>query len=281
VRDTLLPAALVLQLLCIAAAAVVLRLAFQVLRTTAAAADASRRMLEQKTSELEAFTGRIAHDLLSPLMSVSLALAAAEASLGPPERERVRRMVTRASASLSRVRSMVSDLLDFARSGAAPLPNVATDAEKVARGVADDLTPFAEEARAELRVDIATRRAVHCSAGALASVLGNLLQNAIKHLAGSPTREVTLRARDAGPFVRFEVEDTGPGVDPAEHERIFQPYVRGGDATQGLGLGLATVKRVTEAHGGCVGVESERGHGALFWVALPAIAAPAGEVSSG
>jgi len=279
-RSTVLPAALVLQLLCIAGAAAVLRLAFHVLRETAATAMASRRLLEQKTSELEAFTGRVAHDLMSPLMSVSVALAAAEPCLAAPQHDRVRRMLSRAGASLTRVRSMVDDLLDFARAGAAPLPNVEADAAKVALGVADDLALFAEEAHAELQVDIDTRRRVRCSAGALTSVLGNLVQNAIRHLAGSATRRVTLRARDAGAEVQFEVEDTGPGVDAAEHARIFQPYAQGTGATQGLGLGLATVKRVTEAHGGRVGVQSEPGHGARFWVTLPAVTPPAGRVNS-
>ncbi|MFT3767473.1 MAG: HAMP domain-containing sensor histidine kinase [Minicystis sp.] len=275
VRRMFLPSAVILQGLCIAAAAVVVGLGFQVLRDTARATAANRRLLEEKTNELEAFTGRVAHDLMSPLMSVSMALAAAEPCLDAPERERVRRMVARASASLQRVRSMVADLLDFARAGAAPPPNAEADAGEVSRGVAEDLAPFAEGARADLRVEIDTRRRVQCSAGALTSVLANLVQNAVKHLDMSVTRRVTLRAYDDGADICFEVEDTGPGIAAAEHARIFQPYARSSSNTPGLGLGLATVKRITEGHGGQVGIRSEPGRGALFWVRLPAIRAAA------
>ncbi|APR79900.1 periplasmic sensor hybrid histidine kinase [Minicystis rosea] len=271
VRRMLLPGAIVLQILCIAAAGAVVGLAFRVLRNTAETATQSRRLLQEKTNELEAFAGRVAHDLLSPLMSVGLGLAAAEPYLDTPERARIHRMIQRASASLQRVRSMVTDLLDFARAGAAPPLNVSADVETTARGVADDLGPLAEETSAELCVEIETRRRARCSAGALTSVLTNLVQNAVKHLDTSPTRRVTLRACDAGNDIRFEVEDTGPGIDGAEHVRIFEPYVQGARSTSGLGLGLATVKRIAEAHGGHVGLRSTLGRGALFWVTLPAV----------
>lgn len=281
VRRMALPAAIVLQVVCVTAAAAVLALAFRVLHDTAEAATASRRLLEEKTNELEAFSSRIAHDLMSPLMSVGIALAAAEPCLDAPERERVHRMVVRAGSSLQHVRMMTSDLLEFARAGATPPPNVEADAATVARAVADDLTPFAEEARVELRIEIGTRRRVRCSAGALTSVLTNLVQNAVKHLDAAPTRRVTLRARNDGDIIRFEVQDTGPGIDPADHERIFEPYVQGRNRAGGLGLGLATVKRIVEAHGGRVGVESERGKGACFWVTVPAIAAAPARAEGG
>src|SRR5262249_18348064 len=116
-------------------------------------------------------------------------------------------------------------------------------------------------------------RSVSCAEGIFTSILSNLVQNAIRHTSkAEPERLVEVRAVDAGPDVRVEVADTGPGVRPEDAEAIFQPQVSRSHGGSGLGLGLATVKRLAEAHGGHVGVTSEAGRGALFWVTLPAAA---------
>jgi signal transduction histidine kinase len=80
-----------------------------------------------------------------------------------------------------------------------------------------------------------------------------------------------------GRLVRFEVRDTGPGLDPGTEGQVFRPFVRrAGAEVQGIGLGLATVKRTVEAYGGDVGVRSTKGVGSTFWVELPsAPSAPA------
>ncbi len=81
-----------------------------------------------------------------------------------------------------------------------------------------------------------------------------------------------MRVVERGPLVRFEIEDTGPGVPPALADRVFERHVRG-ERSSGLGLGLATVKRLVETHRGRLGVRSSPGRGSCFWVELPAAAA--------
>jgi signal transduction histidine kinase len=104
----------------------------------------------------------------------------------------------------------------------------------------------------------------------LTSLVSNLVQNAIKHLVGSEVRRVVVRALDLGKEVRVEVEDTGPGIALSDQERMFDPFVRGrGASGPGIGLGLATVRRLAEAHGGHAGVRSEAGRGAVFWFSVP------------
>ena len=104
------------------------------------------------------------------------------------------------------------------------------------------------------------------------SVVQNLIGNAIKYMdADRPVRVVTARARAAGRMVRLEVEDTGPGIAPGIQQMIFEPFVRGRHAdVGGIGLGLATVKRLAEAHGGAAGVRPGQQNGAVFWIDLPA-----------
>jgi len=106
-------------------------------------------------------------------------------------------------------------------------------------------------------------------------VLSNLLRNAIKHMGNSARRKVDVRFEPRHDRVRFEVEDTGPGLPPELVRHAFDPYVRGaGTSVPGLGLGLATVRRLVEGHNGRYGVTSAPGEGALFWFELPAADLP-------
>jgi signal transduction histidine kinase len=110
----------------------------------------------------------------------------------------------------------------------------------------------------------------------LLSLLGNLLRNAIKYLGTAQIREVELRVHcSRDDRVVFEVEDTGPGIPTDLGASIFDPYVRGvHTGVPGIGLGLATVKRLVESHGGTVGVRRGEKGGALFWFELGEAGAP-------
>jgi signal transduction histidine kinase len=117
---------------------------------------------------------------------------------------------------------------------------------------------------------------VACNEGLLTAALSNLVRNAIAHLDGGAEKRVDILAVDAGDRVHIEVRDTGPGLPPGAEASVFEPFVRGPRPQQpGLGLGLATVKRIVETHGGAVGVESRTGAGCRFWIDLPRVAGPA------
>src|SRR2546425_444560 len=175
----------------------------------------------------------------------------------------------RAQSSLSRVRRIVDGLLEFARAGARPEVGARADLRVVAAGLLDELGPFAAQRHAALRFEDMPDCAVACSPGVLLSLLGNLLRNGLKYLGNAEVREVSLRVRPRRGRVLFEVEDTGPGIPPALGERIFEPYVRGPNTgAPGIGLGLATVKRLVVSHGGSLGVRTGANGGALFWFEL-------------
>jgi two-component system sensor histidine kinase/response regulator len=102
---------------------------------------------------------------------------------------------------------------------------------------------------------------------ALKIILSSLLENAVKYCPQGSV--VTLRVTVADTVVRLEVEDQGPGIPAEEQEKIFEPYYRGEtvrDSHQGSGLGLYSVKRLTEALGGTVTLTSAPGAGSLFTV---------------
>jgi len=231
-------------------------------------------LMQRKAEELEEFAARVAHDVLSPLSSVSVALSVIERH---PSQSR--EALDRAHASLSRVRGIVDGLFEFARAGAAPEAGARTGVRAVASGLVEELRPFAAQRRATLLIEDLSDCMVACSPGVLLSVLGNLLRNGLKYLGDAEIRQVFLRARQRRGRVLFEVEDTGPGIPPELGTRIFEPYIRGaGSDAPGIGLGLATVKRLVESHGGSLGVRAGARGGALFWFELDE-APPSDDVS--
>ncbi|MGK4009129.1 ATP-binding protein [Sorangium sp. So ce1036] len=104
----------------------------------------------------------------------------------------------------------------------------------------------------------------------LTSIVANLARNALEHLGDAAVCRVVIRVLGANDAVRIEVEDTGPGIAPAIEKMVFEPHVRASGArAPGSRLGLATVQRLTEAHGGRVGLRAVVGSGSLLWVELP------------
>ena len=104
-----------------------------------------------------------------------------------------------------------------------------------------------------------------CSAGVLTSIAQNLVRNAIKYMGDPSIRRIFVRATRVGSSVRIEVQDTGPGIPVDLQKVVFEAFVRGPhEVIGGTGLGLATVKRLVESHGGYVGLQSTVGVGELI-----------------
>ena len=212
----------------------------------------------------------MAHDLRNPLSSIALRVALAQRDAADPIK--VRACVAKMLNALHHATQIIDGLLDFARAGGVPDPSAHVDICEAMRTTIDDLAPEIESARIVFLTEMPSILEVRCSAGPLLSVIGNLLRNAIKFMNDTPAerRSIAVRVRDGGSTVHVEIEDTGPGIPPGTVDKIFEPYVRGAAAGQpGIGLGLATVKRIVEAHGGRVGVHVARARGCCFWFELP------------
>jgi signal transduction histidine kinase len=227
------------------------------------------RVIEERAGELDRFAARVAHDLRGSLAAILIS-----AELGENHPDAARSAFARVRRSAQLTVSMVDALLAFARAGAHPQPGAVAAVAPVLEEVVAEVTPSAIAVGAAVIVEpLPEQCSVACSPGTLASVLSNLLQNAVKYIGEGMNRErrITIRVSDCSERVRLDVEDTGPGIPPGAEATIFELYRRGATATKtsGLGLGLATVKRLVEGSGGTVGVKSAPGKGACFSVELP------------
>ncbi len=248
-------------------------LALRISRAHSRAVQALREFAERKAEELDQFAERMAHDVRTPLSVVGISLSMAERYGG--DEPRFRRAIKRAQGGFRQTTGIVEALFEFARAGARPDPNARSSPSDAAEGVAVNMCTQAEQVGADIVVRASSRAVVPCPAGLIESAIGNLVGNAIVHVEGRARRLVAIETADQGPNVKITVSDTGSGLPAdADPRALFEPYVRGKNARgRGLGLGLATVKKVVEAYGGNVGVNSTP-EGCAFWFTLPIAARP-------
>jgi signal transduction histidine kinase len=214
----------------------------------------------ERLSTFGQLVGSIGHDLRNPLGVIETSLFILKGRVG--QDERALKHVDRIKEQLDHANGIITNLLDMIR-------NRPLSAEPVllADVVAGMLGAVKRPPGVALEVDgVADLPAVQGDPGQLRQVLLNLVENAVH--AASPAGTVVVRGRRGEGQVLLEVEDSGPGVDPATRRRLFEPLIT--TKERGIGLGLALVKRIAERHGGGVEYADRPGGGARFTVRLPA-----------
>jgi signal transduction histidine kinase len=215
-----------------------------------------------------AFSGAVSHELRTPLQRIRGLVETLGLPLSDSEREE---LVVTVEAEVERMRELIDEMLLLAAldRGAASLAEGDCDAGDVVGRVVNARAARAEAAQMELTAHIASGLLVPVAPSLLEVVVGNVVDNALKHAGAGAS--VTVEVRGRAGEVEIDVRDTGVGI-PAEHvQHVFERFFRGEAArsTAGTGLGLAIVKHIVEAHGGRVAVESRRGVGTEVRLILP------------
>ncbi len=229
--------------------------------------DDAQRLISMKANFLSA----VSHELKTPLTAIRM-FSEMLASERMPESKRPE-YARRIGAEAERLQGMIEGILTFTRLEENPgaLRLAQTDLTEAARESAALMAAAFEKAGIRLVQRLDAPAMLDADHDALRSVVQNLLENALKY--SRPATQVTLEVLPRSEDIVLRVADQGVGISPEDQRRIFEKFWRAGDEmtrkTRGSGLGLALVKRITDAHGGTIRVESKPGEGTEMILTFP------------
>lgn len=230
--------------------------------------EAIKEINEQKNT----FLGMAAHDLRNPISSIR---GFSELMLeGGLDKESIDEFLSLINTASNEMLILLNDLLDVSHieSGKFILNMEEEDISNVLKRRCFLFGPTAAKKNITLREEFTPHAVFSFDAGKIGQAIDNFISNAIKY--SPPETTVTIRLSELENGVKFSVQDQGPGISEDEKSRLFKEFSKlSSQSTAGeksTGLGLAITKKIVEAHGGEIGVESEAGQGSTFFFTLPA-----------
>lgn len=217
------------------------------------------RELARSNREFEQFAYAVSHDLKDPLNALAMNLQLAQTRHGGSD-DGMERPLRAAHRSVERMNSLLSGLLEYARAGGGGEPEL-VDADDALDEVLDNLEDAIHGSGARITRGELPKLVAHRTQ--LVRLLQNLVGNALK-FRGEADPEIHVDAERTSEGWHFQVRDNGVGLEASERERAFDLFWRPSGTSDGSGVGLAVCKRVAEAHGGRIWVESNPGEGSTF-----------------
>jgi PAS domain S-box-containing protein len=233
----------------------------------------AREQAEAANRAKSSFLATMSHEIRTPLNGVlGLARLLHDPATPPARREAYLGHLVQAASQLS---GIVSDVLDLSKieAGALQLEAAAFDLHQLAHDTFDSFAALGRERGLVMTIELAAGlpRQVRGDALRVRQIMANYLGNALKFTS---TGHIALHLRCAGEGrVRLEVHDSGIGIAPELHARLFRPFGQADSSTTrrfgGTGLGLSICRELAERMGGSVGLHSDGVHGSRFWAELP------------
>lgn len=223
--------------------------------------------LRAQNTELATLAGGLAHEIRNPLSTILMNLELLAEDVGEIESSTAHRLlkrVNRVQRECGNLETILNEFLQFARAGQPVLEEVSLNA--VVQEFLTFLEAQAEEAQVELRPHLdADLPTVKVDQALMRQVLANLARNSIQAMRQGGTLEFLTSVAEGE--VRLQVIDSGDGMDEKTVSKMFQAFFS--TRSDGSGLGLPTVRRIIDAHGGRISCESEPGQGTRFTIHLP------------
>ena len=258
--------------------------------------------LREANDEIERFAYIVSHDLRSPLVNIMgftseleelraeifrriAALGHAAASVSPTpvvtgeiepvldgEDKQLSQDFSEAlgfiKSSIAKMDRLISAILNLTREGRREFEPVRIDARELIEGIVETVAHQAAEAKAQIRIE--PLPGIVSDRLALEQIFSNLIDNALKYLKPGVPGDISVRGRTKLGFAIFEIADNGRGIDPKDHQRIFDLFRRAGTQDKpGQGIGLAHVRALVRRLGGTMSVASELHSGSTFTITLP------------
>lgn len=224
--------------------------------------------LKHQNAELEQFAYVASHDLQEPLRTITSFVGLLERQLEDVLDADSKEFMAFISDAARRMKTLISDLLEYSRIGRWEVNLAPTDLNALASTIIQVLSVPIEEKGATVFVE--PLPVLTCDAAKVGLLFQNLISNGLKYnKSEAPT--VHISAKRKGKMWEFAIQDNGIGIDPKFHDRIFQIFKRlhGRTAYQGTGIGLALCQKVVVGHGGQIWVDSTPRQGATFYFTLP------------
>jgi len=258
--------------------------------------------VREANNEIQRFAYIVSHDLRSPLVNImgftseldelradifkriATLRRAATAVLPPPldddetepilegEDRQLQQDFSEAlefiKSSIAKMDRLISAILNLTREGRREFIPVRIDTRELIEAIITTVAHQASEAQAEIRIEPLPE--ITSDRLALEQIFSNLIDNALKYLKPGVPGEISLRGKTKLNFAIFEISDNGRGIDPKDHERIFDLFRRAGTQDKpGQGIGLAHVRALVRRLGGAMSVSSELDKGSTFTITLP------------
>jgi len=229
------------------------------------------RQLAAMNQEMKELLHAASHDLRSPLITVQGFVTSLRRKYAEVLDARGVHYLERIRESVGHMETLIGSLLTLSRAHNQPLEMKRVSVRAIIQRVVGDLDGAITEKKARVQVRAGGRLpVVMADETALYRVFLNLIGNALKYLGDRAAPLITVYCRSTLEEYEFTVQDNGIGIAPEHHEEIFQPFRRlEAVKTEGVGIGLAIVKRIVLRHGGRIWVDSQRGDGAAFRFTLP------------
>jgi two-component system OmpR family sensor kinase len=207
------------------------------------------------------FVADAAHELRTPLAALKLQIL----SLARADCSEARDVaIGRLSAGVERASRLVEQLLVLARTEAADARLEPVSLTDLAKRAVGDMAGAAQARNIDLGLEQADDATVQGQGDALVILLRNLVDNAVKYTPAGGTVDVSVLGTDRDRGARLVVEDSGPGIEPEERERVFNRFYRvPGSEAQGSGLGLAIIRAIAERHGARLALDASERLGGL------------------
>jgi PAS domain S-box-containing protein len=252
--------------------------AMELEREQAARVQEQNAELERLVTELNEFNYVASHDLQEPLRTMSTYCGLLHVDLGGNLPKRAQEDISAILDASLRMQRLISDLLEYSRSGHREMKMASVDLQEVMKRVAGDLNARVVETGGKLVYNGLPR--VHGDEMQLGRVLQNLVANGLKFQKPGAKPVVTISGHEADGRVVLEVKDNGIGIPQEYLGQIFKPFKRlhGMGKYEGSGIGLSVCRKIVERHGGSIEVISAPGEGSQFKVTLPAVESESGKV---
>jgi signal transduction histidine kinase len=224
--------------------------------------------LRAANEELEAFSASVSHDLRGPLHLIDGYAEMLEEIIGPGMQTEGKKYLQRIHGAVQEMASIIEGLLRLSRLGRQQLNLQLTNLDEIVEPILAECQTTIQARKIEMA--IGNLPAIHCDRGLIKQVFANLISNAIKYTLFREKARIEIGQTTIDEEAVIFVRDNGAGFDMKDAGKLFGAFQRlhRDDEFEGTGVGLATVRRIVQRHGGRIWAEAESGKGATFFFTL-------------